>query len=493
MGRGNNGRTLGPPQGARSFGQPPAGRGRESPRDDYPRLNVGGSTSGLSRSRSEEPPKRTAPPTRFDKDFVRFTPLVCCCFASSPGLNRCGVWIQPTLGPTGVGGSGGPMQGMGRGSQNRVPAQQQQQPQPKPKLVQKSLAPYNPRMAQSGLGRSSGTATGWNNNGAAVAAGTVAAVAVTPAVPLATEPAAAATTTARAAADAKTAESKATDFNAFLKKGPAPQGMRLPDELSNNAAKKDAGVVAGTAAGSNGQNVPYVRPADRDSAEPNRGADAPSAPLDPAMELIQRNKNQTAKATAQIPFKPDETSQGIRPPQQQPMQQQRGDVKRLPTRHAGAGTRNAASDRNRDRGAKKLGDRLALARGIEMPATRRTAKGSGNGMLAPGAETDAATSDDSSAQLQQSLPQDGHAEEDLHMDMHSQESQSAPPLQQPQPTQDGMSRFDSDASAVNAASAFQDQNADLDFERLMKEMVRHSTDCLYLPSEELIALPSHIR
>ena len=76
MGRGNNGRSLSrPPQdrmGGRSFGQPPpAGRGRETPRDDYPRLNTGGPTSVLSRSRSEEVPKRTAPPTRFDKDFVR--------------------------------------------------------------------------------------------------------------------------------------------------------------------------------------------------------------------------------------------------------------------------------------------------------------------------------------------------------------------------------------------------------------------------------------
>lgn len=78
MGRGNNGRNLGGPppdmRGARSFGQPPAGRGRESPRDDYPRLNGGGPTSSLSRSRSEEPPQRTKPPTRFDKDFVRATP-----------------------------------------------------------------------------------------------------------------------------------------------------------------------------------------------------------------------------------------------------------------------------------------------------------------------------------------------------------------------------------------------------------------------------------
>lgn len=357
------------------------------------------------------------------------------------------------------------MQGMGRGSQNRAPQPQQQQPQPKPKLVQKSLAPYNPRMAQSASGRGMSTA-GWNNNGgggAAAAPGTAGALAAAaPSAPPAAEPAAAVANPSRGAADAKPSESKATDFSAFLKKGAAPQGMRLPDDLSN-AAKKDAGSVVSVGSilpsgfGAPGaQTVPYVRPADR-GAEQNPVSDDQPATVDPnaaAMELIQRNKNQTAKAAAQIPFQQDVRAQAIRPPPQQLNQQQRGDSNRLPSRNGGTGSRNGALDRNRDRdrGTKKLGDRLALARGIEMPASRPTANGNGSGAPAPSSAADDTTSNASSAQQEQ-------------------QRQSALLSQHPLSTRDGESGFEPNMLALDNAP--QDQNADLDFERLMKEMVRH--------------------
>ena len=177
----------------------------------------------------------------------------------------------------------------------------------------------------------------------------------------------------------------------------------------------------------------------------------------------------------------------MRDAHRQPMQQQRGDTNRLSSRHGGPGARNAAPDRNRDRGDNQLGDRLALARGIDMPASRRTAKASGNGTPAPSSETDDATG--GSAQLQRSLTprQDGHVEEDYQVNLQDQESQSAPPLEQPQATRGGLSEFDSDTSAMNTASAFQE--ADHDFERLMKEMVRHyvdSTSTCYSPQKTVI-------
>ena len=321
-------------------------------------------------------------------------------------------------------------------------------------------------MAQSASGRGMSTA-GWNNNaggGAAAAAGTAGALAATaPSAPPAAEPAAAVVTPARGAADAKPSETKATDFSAFLKKGAAPQGMRLPDDLSN-AAKKDAGSVlsVGSSAPSGfgapgAQNLPYVRPADR-GAEQNAVSDDQPATLDPnaaAMELIQRNKHQTAKAAAQIPFQQDVRAQTIRPPAQQLNQQQRGDSNRLPSRNGGAGARNGALDRNRDRdrSTKKLGDRLALARGIEMPASRPTANGNGSAANAPKTAPDDANLNASST-------------------LQEQQRRSASLSQHPLSTRDGESGLEPNMPALDYAP--QDQNADLDFERLMKEMVRHS-------------------
>ena len=360
---------------------------------------------------------------------------------------------------------------MGRGSQNRAPPpQQQQQQQPKPKLVQKSLAPYNPRMAQSGSARGLGT-TGWNNNGGKPAAvggpaGALVAAAA-PSVPPAAEPAAAAVAPGGGAADAKPAEIKATDFNAFLKKGPAPQGMCLPDQLSN-AAKSD--VERFGSGGSASQTVPYVRPADRGSVE-STVSENPPATRDAnaaAMELIQRNKNQTAKAAAQIPFQPDLRAQAARLPPQQLNLRQRAEPNRLLGRNAGAGAFNGAPDRNRDRdqGTTQLGDRLALARGIE-PATRRTATGNGSGAPAASSAGGGATSDTSFSQ---------------------QDQQSSASPQHPQSERDDKFVFQANAlafsyDALRAAEASfagapldqgaaLDQDADLDFERLMKEMVR---------------------
>lgn len=383
--------------------------------------------------------------------------------------------VQPTLGadgPSGLGGSVGPTPGMGRGSQTRAPPPQQQQP--KPKLVQKSLAPYNPRMAQSGSGSRGLGTSGWNSNGgkpAAVAgpAGGALVAAAAPSAPPAAEPAAAAVAPGGGAGDPKPAETKATDFNAFLKKGPAPQGMRLPDQLSN-AAKKD--VERFGSGGPGGQTVPYVRPADRGSVESIVSENPPAArdPNAAAMELIQRNKNQTAKAAAQIPFQQDLRTQAVRPPPQQLNHRQRAEPNRLLSRNVGAGARNGAPDRNRDRdqGTKQLGDRLALARGIE-PATRRTAAANGSGALAPSSAAGGATSDPSSAQQDQ--------------------QQSAPPRQHAQSARDDKFVFQANAlafsyDALRAAEASfagapldqgaaLDQDADLDFERLMKEMVRH--------------------
>ena len=61
------GRNFGPSSGARG-GQQQRER-PQNPQNDYPRLGGGG--NALGRSRSEE--IRRAPPTRFDKDFVRPT------------------------------------------------------------------------------------------------------------------------------------------------------------------------------------------------------------------------------------------------------------------------------------------------------------------------------------------------------------------------------------------------------------------------------------
>ena len=381
------------------------------------------------------------------------------------------------------------MQGMGRGAaQNRPPQQQmQQQPfqQTKPKLVQKSLAPYNPRMSGSASGRGAAQASssGWNGNGpGAVAAPPPAAAAGPPA----TEAAAAVTTPGRVAAEAKPAEPKVADFNAFLKKGPAPQGMRLPDDLSN-AVKRDVGAVGAS------QNVPYVRPADRvQVADLNGGsADAPAAGLDQAaaMELIQRNKNQTAKAAAQIPFQQDVKAQSIRPPpqqqpppqaqQQQPIQQHRGDAaSRVPSRN-GAGSRgNGGPDRNRDRdrggGATQLGDRLAQARGIDMPAARRTTtppppkesngNGNGNGKLeASSAPEPSEPASPSKLQTTAVHQEEDVARQEVERERQQEQGKAPPPLQ------------GGSSVAVSAEPPLQDQHADLDFERLMKEMVRSTS------------------
>ena len=225
------------------------------------------------------------------------------------------------------------------------------------KPVQKSLAPYNPHAVKTrpDNGR---PAAGWSGPGPAPEAGGLGGRA-------ADRPAVAGNAPEPSNGHDSTA-SKATDFAAFLKKAPAPQGMRLPDQLNNGPKKEDIAALP------TGQSVPYVRPADRvamESAQDSQGGNVGGG--NAALELIQRNKSHTAKAAAQIPFERKGGDGGRGPPHRNDRNDRsdRNERNGILNRnaHRNGGRERPSGNERAERGGggggggdKGLGDRLAL-------------------------------------------------------------------------------------------------------------------------------------
>ena len=331
------------------------------------------------------------------------------------------------------------------------------------KPVQKSLAPYNPHAVKTrpDNGR---PAAGWSGPGPAPEAGGLGGRA-------ADRPAVAGNAPEPSNGHDSTA-SKATDFAAFLKKAPAPQGMRLPDQLNNAPKKEDIAALP------TGQSVPYVRPADRvamESAQDSQGGNVGGG--NAALELIQRNKSHTAKAAAQIPFERKGGDGGRGPPHRN--DDRRNDRSDRNERN-GILNRNAHRNGGRERpsgneraergggggggGDKGLGDRLALARGMaqNQPLRRTPLPTSARATSAPGAATTAVGAQQpGSGSTSPSSPQEPQIAAAAAA-VAVQHQPELPPA--------------AAAAAVAAvATGSQDDpigDADLDFERLMRDMVR---------------------
>ena len=337
------------------------------------------------------------------------------------------------------------------------------------KPVQKSLAPYNPHAVKTrpDNGR---PAAGWSGPGPAPggpapeAGGLGGRAADRPAVAgNAPEP-----------SNGHDTASKATDFAAFLKKAPAPQGMRLPDQLNNGPKKEDIAALP------TGQSVPYVRPADRvamESAQESQSQGGNVGGGNAALELIQRNKSHTAKAAAQIPFERKGGDGGRGPPHRN--DRDRNDRSDRNERN-GILNRNAHRNGGRERpsgneraergggggggGDKGLGDRLALARGMaqNQPLRRTPLPTSARATSAPGAATTAVGAQQpGSGSTSPSSPQEPQIA-----------AAAAAVAVQHQPE---LPPAAAAAAAAAVAAGSQDDpigDADLDFERLMRDMVR---------------------
>ena len=337
------------------------------------------------------------------------------------------------------------------------------------KPVQKSLAPYNPHAVKTrpDNGR---PAAGWSGPGPAPggpapeAGGLGGRAADRPAVAgNAPEP-----------SNGHDTASKATDFAAFLKKAPAPQGMRLPDQLNNGPKKEDIAALP------TGQSVPYVRPADRvamESAQESQSQGGNVGGGNAALELIQRNKSHTAKAAAQIPFERKGGDGGRGPPHRN--DDRRNDRSERNERN-GILNRNAHRNGGRERpsgneraergggggggGDKGLGDRLALARGMaqNQPLRRTPLPTSARATSAPGAATTAVGAQQpGSGSTSPSSPQEPQIA-----------AAAAAVAVQHQPE---LPPAAAAAAAAAVAAGSQDDpigDADLDFERLMRDMVR---------------------
>ena len=337
------------------------------------------------------------------------------------------------------------------------------------KPVQKSLAPYNPHAVKTrpDNGR---PAAGWSGPGPAPggpapeAGGLGGRAADRPAVAgNAPEP-----------SNGHDTASKATDFAAFLKKAPAPQGMRLPDQLNNGPKKEDIAALP------TGQSVPYVRPADRvamESAQESQSQGGNVGGGNAALELIQRNKSHTAKAAAQIPFERKGGDGGRGPPHRN--DDRRNDRSDRNERN-GILNRNAHRNGGRERpsgneraergggggggGDKGLGDRLALARGMaqNQPLRRTPLPTSARATSAPGAATTAVGAQQpGSGSTSPSSPQEPQIA-----------AAAAAVAVQHQPE---LPPAAAAAAAAAVAAGSQDDpigDADLDFERLMRDMVR---------------------
>ena len=339
------------------------------------------------------------------------------------------------------------------------------------KPVQKSLAPYNPHAVKTrpDNGR---PAAGWSGpgpapGGPAPEAGGLGGRA-------ADRPAVAGNAPEPSNGHGHDTASKATDFAAFLKKAPAPQGMRLPDQLNNGPKKEDIAALP------TGQSVPYVRPADRvamESAQESQSQGGNVGGGNAALELIQRNKSHTAKAAAQIPFERKGGDGGRGPPHRN--DDRRNDRSDRNERN-GILNRNAHRNGGRERpsgneraergggggggGEKGLGDRLALARGMaqNQPLRRTPLPTSARATSAPGAATTAVGAQQpGSGSTSPSSPQEPQIA-----------AAAAAVAVQHQPE---LPPAAAAAAAAAVAAGSQDDpigDADLDFERLMRDMVR---------------------